>query len=89
MHDSLLLQRIASALQRICDENNLGKIKETIIHVSYNSHIAGDDLREHLMEIIPKLVDSETIIIVKKAELAEQTAIIYMLKGEGLDAEQG
>jgi len=88
MHDSLLLHKIAAALQRICEENNLTKVKETVIEVSYNSHIGSEDLREHLSEIIPKLVDGNTIINIKKVELAEQTAIIYMLKGEGIDADE-
>ena len=87
MHDSILLQRITTSLQRICEENNLGKIKETVIEVSYNSHIDSKDLHEHLMELIPDLVDVSTIITIKKTELAEQTAVIYMLKGEGIEAE--
>lgn len=86
MHDSLLLQKIAAALQRICEENNLVKVKETVIEVSYNSHIESKDLHDHLLEILPDIVDSGTIITVKKSELEELTAIIYMLKGEGVEA---
>lgn len=89
MHDSFLLHKIVATLQQICEENHLSKIKETIIEVSYNSHIDSHDLHEHLLEIIPALVDVNTMITVKKAELEEQTAVIYMLKGDGLEAEQG
>jgi len=89
MHDSLLIHKIAAALQRICEENNLTKVRETVIEVSYNSHIESKDLHEHLLEIIPKLVDNSTIITIKKAELAELTAVIYMLKGECVEAIEG
>lgn len=85
MHDSYLLQKIAATLQRICDENHLSKINETVIKVSYSSHIDSDDLHEHLVEIIPQLVDSCTIIAVKKADIEDQTAVIYMLKGDSAD----
>lgn len=88
MHDSYLLNKIAATLQRICTDNHLGKIKEAVIDVSYNSHIDSQELHEHLIEIIPKLVDNCTIITVKKTELEEQTAVIYMLKGDGLEGEQ-
>lgn len=88
MHDSFLLHKIAAALQRICEENNLSKIKETLIEVSYNSHIDCKELIEHLLEILPTLVDDKTIITVKKAELSEQTAVIYMLKGEGFESDE-
>jgi len=87
MHDSLLLYKIAATLQRICDENHMGRITEAVIQVSYNSHIDSRDLYEHLTEIIPKLVDDSTIITVKKAELEDQTVVIYMLKGDGIETE--
>lgn len=89
MHDSLLLHKIAATLQSICYENNLVKVKETVIEVSYNSHIDSEDLHEHLLEMIPNLVDKSTVIMIKKAELADQTAVIYMLKGEGIEEERG
>jgi hypothetical protein len=87
MHDSILLHKIADALRRICEENRLAKIKETVIEVSYNSHIGSVDLHEHLLEMIPELVYSDTIITIKKTELADQNVIIYMLKGEGVETE--
>jgi Zn finger protein HypA/HybF involved in hydrogenase expression len=87
MHDSLLLHKIAAALQRICEENNLSKVKETLIEVGYNSHIDSKDLHEHLLEIIPELVAVDTIISIKHAELEDQTVVIYMLKGEGFETE--
>lgn len=87
MHDSLLLHKIAAALQRICEENNLSKVKETLIEVGYNSHIDSKDLHEHLLEMIPELVAVDTVITIKKTELADQTVVIYMLKGEGIEAE--
>ena len=86
MHDSLLLHKIAAAFGKICEENNLAKVKETIILVSYNSHIESKDLHEHLLEIIPERIDNSTIINIKKADIEDQTAVIYMLKGEGTDA---
>lgn len=89
MHDSLLLHKIADALQRICEENNFAKVMETVIEVSYNSHIESEDLHEHLLEIIPNLVDKDTVIHIRKVELAEQTAIIYMLMGKGLESDEG
>lgn len=88
MHDSFLLQKIAGALQRICDENHLRNIKEAIIEVGYDSHIDSEDLHQHLVELIPQLVDNCTIITVKKSELEEQMAVIYMLKGDGFVSER-
>jgi hypothetical protein len=87
MHDSILLHKVADALRRICEENNLARIEETVIEVSYNSHIDSADLHEHLLEMIPELVNADTIITIKKTELADQNAVIYMLKGEGVEAE--
>lgn len=88
MHDSLLLYKIATALQRICDENRLFKIKEAVVHVNYDSHIKSEDLHAHLVEIIPALVDIDTIITVKLEDLEEQTAIIYMLKGDSFVSDK-
>jgi hypothetical protein len=88
MHDSFLLNKIADTLQHICEDNHMNKIKEAVIEISYNSHIDSNDLQEHLLELIPKLVDNCTIITVKKADLEEQTAVIYMLKGDGFEGEQ-
>lgn len=87
MHDSILLHKIAEVLLRICEENNFARIEETVIDVSYNSHIDSKDLHEHLLEILPGLVDRDTIITIKKIELADQTAVIYMLKGEGIETK--
>lgn len=87
MHDSFLLYKIARTLQQICDENRLRNIKEAVIEVSYNSHIDSEDLHQHLVEIIPKLVDNCTIITVNKKDIEDQTALIYLLKGDSLDAE--
>lgn len=87
MHDSFLLHKIADNLQRICEENHLRKIKEAVIEVNYDSHVDSENLHEHLLELIPQLVDENTIITLKKSSLEEQTAIIYMLKGEGLETE--
>lgn len=82
MHNSFLLDKIVDALQHICEDYHINKIKEVVIEINYNSHIDSHDLQQHLLEIIPKLVDSCTIISVKKAELKGQTAVIYMLKGD-------
>jgi Zn finger protein HypA/HybF involved in hydrogenase expression len=87
MHDSFLLHKIAASLQRICDDNHIAKINEVVIQVSYSSHMESQDLQEHLKEIIPNLVDSSTVVTVKSAEIEDQTAVIYMLKGDGLEAE--
>jgi Zn finger protein HypA/HybF involved in hydrogenase expression len=87
MHDSFLLHKIAASLQRICEDNQISKIKEVVIQVSYNSHIESQDLQEHLTELIPGLMDNSAIVTVKSAEIEDQTAVIYMLKGDGLETE--
>jgi len=86
MHDSFLLHKLAESLQRICDENSLKRIKELEIEVSADSHITSEDLREHLIEIIPLLVSKETEIRVRKTAIETQNAVIYMLKGEDIEA---
>lgn len=86
MHDSFLLNKLAAALQRICKENRLRNIKELEIEVSADSHITGEDLKEHLIEIIPYLVGRETDIRIRKTALEKQNAVIYMLKGDSLEA---
>ncbi len=86
MHDSFLLHKIAASLQRICDENSLKRIKELEIEVSADSHITSEDLREHLIEIIPLLISKETEIRIRKTALETQNAVIYMLKGEDIEA---
>lgn len=86
MHDSFLLHKLAASLQRICDENRLGNIKEVEIEVSADSHITSEDLKEHLIEIIPCLVSKETEIKIRKTAVETQNAIIYMLKGDSLEA---
>ena len=82
MEDSYLLDKIAAALQHICEEHHFEKIEEAVIEVSYNSSIESEDLHQYLVEIIPLLVDRCTIITVKKKELREEMAVIYMLKGQ-------
>lgn len=86
MHDSFLLHRIAASLQRICDENRLGNISEMTIDVSPGSHITSEDLKEHLMEMLPQLVRQDTDIVIRKTAIDEQNAVIYMLKGDSLEA---
>ncbi len=86
MHDSFLLHKIAASLQRICDENKLGNIKELEIEVSADSHITSENLREHLIEIIPLLISKKTEIRIRKTTLETQNAVIYMLKGEGIES---
>ena len=81
MEDSYLLDKIAAALERICEENQLEKIQEVVVEVSYNSPIESAELHEYLVEILPLLVDKCTIITVNKKDLKEEVAIIYMLKG--------
>lgn len=88
MHDSYLLHRIASNLKRICNESNIEKIREAIIEVSYNSHIDNENLHEHLLELLPDLLDKDAVITVKKTDIEEQTAVIYMLKGDGLGTRE-
>lgn len=85
MHDSFLLHRLAASLQRICDENRLNNIKEMVIDVSADGHITSEDLKEHLLEIIPHLVNQNTEISIRKTALDEQNAVIYMLKGDRLE----
>lgn len=85
MHDSFLLHKLAASLQRICDENRLGGIKEIVIDVSSGSHITGENLKEHLLELLPNLVSSDTDITVRKTAMDEQEAVIYMLKGDRLE----
>lgn len=85
MHDSFLLHRIAASLQRICDENRLRSIKEMVIDVSPDSHITGEDLKEHLIELVPQLVNKDTELTIRIADLDELNAVIYMLKGDGLE----
>lgn len=81
MEDSYLLDKIAAALERICEDNQLGKIQEVVIEVSYHSSIESEALHEYLVEILPMLVDKCTIITVNKKDLKEEVALIYMLKG--------
>jgi positive regulator of sigma E activity len=80
MEDSYLLEKIAAALELICQENQLEKIQEIVIEVSYNSPIESAELHEYLVEIVPLLVDKCTIITVNKKE---EAALIYMIKGNG------
>lgn len=86
MHDSFLLNKLAASLRRICDENRLGNIKELEIEVSADSHITSEHLKEHLIDIIPLLISRETEIRIRKTALETQNAIIYMLKGDSLEA---
>lgn len=86
MHDSFLLHKLAVALRRICDENRLVSIKELEIEVSADSHITSEHLKEHLIDIIPLLISKETEIRIRKTALETQNAIIYMLKGDSLEA---
>lgn len=85
MHDSFLLYRLAASLQRICDENRLCNIKEMTIDVSADSHIISEDLKEHLLELIPQLIKSDTEITIRKTAMDELNAVIYMLKGDSLE----
>lgn len=86
MHDSFLLHKLVAALRRICDENRLGSIKELEIEVAADSHITSEHLKEHLIDIIPLLISKETEIRIRKTTLETQNAIIYMLKGDSLEA---
>lgn len=86
MHDSFLLHKLAAALRRICDENRLVSIKELEIEVSADSHITSEHLKEHLIDIIPLLISKETEVRIRKTALETQNAIIYMLKGDSLEA---
>lgn len=85
MHDSFLLHRIADSLQRICDENRLSTVRELVLDVSVDSHIEAFDLKEHLIELLPYLIDKDTVITIRKTAIEEQSAVIYLLKGDSLE----
>ncbi|MDF2519546.1 MAG: hypothetical protein K0R84_174 [Clostridia bacterium] len=85
MHDSFLLHRIADSLQRICDENRLDTVRELVLDVSTDSHIEALDLKEHLIELLPYLIDKNTVITIRKTAIEEQSTVIYLLKGDSLE----
>jgi hypothetical protein len=81
MHDTILLSKISQGLKEICKTNNIKKIDELVIFVSYKSHVNEDNLYEYLKYEGDDLIGIWTKIKIKRDDIPDQTAIIHSIQG--------
>ncbi len=82
MHDTILLGRISQGLEGLCKENNIIKVDQMIVAVSFNSHVNSENLKTFLQEQNAPIVGEWTEILVKNEDIEDQSAIIHSLKGD-------
>lgn len=82
MHDTFLFENIWDALKEISLNNNIEYITYLEVIVHTNSHVNNESLYNHLISKNSKLIDNNTVVLVKREEIEELTAIISSVEGD-------
>ena len=85
MHDTFLNHRIYEALIKLCQENEIRRLKKVHITVDFDSHISEASLREHFYERHNPLLGEWTEVIVENESVGRLQAIIRSIEGESPD----
>lgn len=82
MHDTILLNKISSAVKEVCAANNIKKVNKLAVVVNHRSHVDERNLHEHLQNAEASLIGLWTEIKVEREDIQEQTAILHSIQGE-------
>ncbi|MCQ1529601.1 hypothetical protein [Lutispora saccharofermentans] len=86
MHDTFLIKGIYEELIKICDKYDIIRLDRVVMEVSRNSHIDEEEFIEFLKEQNDSIMGEWTTADIRKEDIEENTAIIYVLEGKRNDA---
>jgi Zn finger protein HypA/HybF involved in hydrogenase expression len=82
MHDTILLNKISSAVTQVCTVNKIKRINRLAVVVNHRSHVNENNLYEHLIAVSGELVGEWTELKIERDDLQDQTAILHSIQGE-------
>lgn len=82
MHDIFLINGIYEELRKICDKYDIVRLDRVVMEVNRNSHIDEEDFHDFLLEQNDPIIGNWTRIEIERADIEENTAIIYVLEGK-------
>lgn len=82
MHDTFLIKSIYEELKKICDKYDIIRLDRVVMEVSINSHVDEEEFSEFLMDQNDPVIGDWTRVEITKADIEENTAIIYVLEGK-------
>jgi len=85
MHDTFLIRGIYEELKKLCDMYDIIRLNRVVMEVNTNSHIDEEEFSEFLIEQNDPIIGMWTMLDIRKEDIEENTAIIYVLEGKKND----
>lgn len=85
MHDTFLIKSLYEELRKICSKYDIIRLDRVVMEVSKNSHIDEEEFIEFLKEQNDPIMGEWTLADIRKEDIEENTAIIYVLAGKRND----